>query len=75
MVYIADGSVQKNLNTKIIASQKIAYPNNSLIIKYTEIVEPFFDKMRDNTKESIKISQIRDSLLPKLMSGKIRVKC
>lgn len=51
----------------------ILKPNEELIEKFNDKLYPLLIKIRDGLFESITISQIRDTLLPKLMSGQIRV--
>lgn len=51
----------------------IAVPPDYLLLKFDSFIEPLFAKIKINVKQSICIRGIRDMLLPKLMSGKIRV--
>ena len=41
--------------------------------EFTQIVNPFFEKILTNQKENINLSNLRDTLLPKLMNGEIKV--
>lgn len=52
---------------------KISLPNQDLIDSFTSIVGPIIKKMHNNDLESYKLNSLRDDLLPKLMSGEIRV--
>ena len=45
--------------------------NEKLLIKYNKIISVFFQKMKHIKKENIILSQLRDTLLPKLMNGEI----
>ena len=40
---------------------------------FDEIVEPMFDAILSNQEENIKLAELRDSLLPRLMSGELDV--
>ncbi|MEM4335414.1 MAG: restriction endonuclease subunit S [Candidatus Anstonellales archaeon] len=51
----------------------LAIPDKNIFSKFSEIAEPLFKKIINNLIEIQYLEQIRDSLLPKLMSGKIRV--
>jgi type I restriction enzyme S subunit len=51
----------------------IAVPPDELLRKYDSFVAPMFEKITNNTRESQSLIAIRDNLLPRLMSGKIRV--
>jgi type I restriction enzyme S subunit len=70
---IADGSVQKNLNTKLVGSQHIIVPPTNLMNKYENIGSTILEKIRQNSQESRTLAELRDTLLPRLMSGQLRV--
>ncbi len=67
------GSVFVNLNTGSFSRISVLLPKNECAKIYHETVKPIFEKILNNEKESHQLSQIRDSLLPRLISGKIRV--
>lgn len=73
LVHLADGSVQKNLNTTLVGSQKIVVPDSNVIERFDSIVVPMFDRIRENGRESRTLAAMRDALLPKLLSGQLRV--
>jgi type I restriction enzyme S subunit len=56
-----------------LAEMPVVIPNNSLIALFSQIVNPILEKMACLSEENSKLHQIRNSLLPRLMSGKIRV--
>jgi type I restriction enzyme S subunit len=71
----SSGTVQRNLNAKgLTTGLSIVIPNENAINKFNESIMTLRDKINNDIKENENLSQIRDSLLPKLMSGKIRVK-
>lgn len=41
--------------------------------KFDEIVSPIFEKILQTQKESLNLSSLRDTTLPKLMSGEIDI--
>lgn len=67
------GSTTLNLNKKEFSKIKIAIPDNKEMITFDEIIRPIFEKIKINQLEIIKLSKLRDTLLPKLMSGEIDV--
>ncbi len=70
----AGGSVQKNLNAKGLTNGlPIIIPSDEEIDSFNKIISSLREKINENVTESINLSQIRDALLPKLMSGEIRV--
>lgn len=70
---ITGGSVQSKFNKTDFRSLKIIIPSNNILKKYNEIIIPLFNQMIQNTNEIKKLTKLRDTLLPKLMSGEIDV--
>jgi len=69
----ASGSAQQNLSQKIVAEYKICQPSQEILYQFDKVVEPLFEIWISNTEQSCTLAQIRDALLPKLMSGEIQV--
>lgn len=64
----------KNLDiNSFIDNFLIVKPSESILKQYNIFVNVLLTKIQDNGTENSKINQIRDTLLPKLMSGEIRV--
>lgn len=40
---------------------------------FSELIQPLFAKVRVNTDENVTLASLRDTLLPKLISGELRV--
>ena len=51
----------------------MAVPTEEIAIKFGDLVKPLTTKIRANSEQSRSLSTLRDTLLPKLMSGEIRV--
>jgi len=67
------GTATLNLNTGDFAKIEISYPPKGLLEKFHLMTEPFFEKIFQNQKQIRTLEKLRDTLLPKLMSGKVRV--
>src|SRR3989344_5013117 len=67
------GGAQQHINKNNVNELEILLPDDYLMLKFKEMMKPIFKNISINCFESQKLSQIRDSLLPRLMSGKIRV--
>lgn len=52
---------------------KTAFPPDDLLQKFNCVVEPLFQKVYTNLHESRTLAALRDALLPKLLSGELRV--
>ncbi|QBH25882.1 Type I restriction modification DNA specificity domain [Vibrio vulnificus] len=51
----------------------IAVPTGAVMKKFAQMTQPSFDKFKANTAESIALAELRDTLLPKLISGELRL--
>ena len=49
------------------------HPNEKVLKNFVEIVNPFIDKIEALQRENIELTILRDTLLPKLMSGEIEI--
>jgi len=61
-----DGGLQK---------LKVIVPNKEILVNFYKIISPLIEQIRDSLFEKNTLAVIRNSLLPKLMSGEIRVPC
>ncbi|MDD3721268.1 MAG: restriction endonuclease subunit S [Lutibacter sp.] len=68
------GSAQPNISPSQIEDIDIIYPDNETIKKFSDISNPIFQKVLDNNALIQSLTKTRDALLPKLMSGQVRVK-
>jgi type I restriction enzyme S subunit len=68
------GSVLTNLSTGRFSELPVLAPPADLRVSYHALVTPLFDRILGNEKESTTLAALRDALLPKLLSGEIRVK-
>lgn len=73
LINIADGSVQKNLNTTLVASQQVLTPPAEIMKKFDLINDNIFEKIKNNIYEMESLARMRDTLLPKLLSGELKV--
>jgi len=70
----AGGSATLNLNKNEFSKLQVIKPSQAVMWKFHQIVESFFSRILSNELENIKLADIRDSLLPKMLGGEIRVK-
>jgi|26BtaG_2_1085354.scaffolds.fasta_scaffold00083_24 type I restriction enzyme S subunit len=67
------GTATLNLNTGNFSKIKLPLPNNKRLDNFNEIAIPLFDKIFKNQNQIRTLENLRDTLLPKLMSGEVRV--
>lgn len=70
----ANSGVQVNLSTDGIKTTPTIMPPLSLMAKFGSLSYPIFERIFSSLKENQSLAELRDFLLPKLMSGEIRVK-
>lgn len=71
---VASGSAQPQANAGLMTGFYLFKPTASLIEKFNLIVEPMFDQKEILEQQNTHLRQIRDRLLPRLISGKLAVK-
>ena len=69
----ADGTTVLHLSKDGVPSYQFALPPEKIRCHFDSIVKPLFAKIESNENESRTLAQTRDTLLPKLLSGEIRV--
>ena len=67
------GSAQPNISGNDIETVPIIYPPEDIISKYNELVSPYFSMIIENISACDFVSQLRDTLLPRLMSGELQI--
>jgi len=70
----AGGSATLNLNKGEFSKLQVLTPDNETMKKFHNLVEPIFSRVLSNELENITLDATRDALLPKLLSGELRVK-
>ena len=61
------------INQQDVNSIWIYHPDNPLVKEYCKWVQPIFTTILKNCSQNVKLSQLRDAILPKLMSGELDV--
>lgn len=69
----ANSGVQVNLSSTEIKNSDVVIATKDINSKFDNIVKPFFEQIFINNLENSHLIQLRDTLLPKLMSGEIDV--
>ena len=70
---IKGGSAQPKFNKTDFKNTSILLPPVELLSRFHDIVSPMFELIRRNQAENKRLSALRDSLLPRLMSGELDV--
>ena len=67
------GSVFANLSTGKFKELPILRPSGGIITCFSKIVRPMLTRIEFAKKEILTLTQLRDTLLPKLISGELRI--
>ena len=73
LVALGNGSVFTNLKTDILKNYPTNLPTDDVLSKFDEVIKPMFSMILSKTRESKVLMEVRDSLLPKLISGELDV--
>lgn len=70
---MAHGSVFSTITRKTFDALSFASPSNEALEAFEDAVSPLFDRIRASVSENRTLAETRDYLLPRLMSGQVRV--
>ena len=72
-VYNGEGTVFGSINRNALNDMPIEIPSDEAIAAFEAVVRPMDDMIRINYEENRRLQELRDSLLPRLMSGEVDV--
>jgi type I restriction enzyme, S subunit len=72
---MAHGSVFSTITRQTFESLALPMPSPKVLSEFEKAVSPLFDRILANVKEARTLAQTRDLLLPRLMSGQLRMRC
>ena len=72
-VFNGEGTVFGSINRNALNDMPINIPSDGAITAFEAVVRPMDDMIRSNYEENCRLQELRDSLLPRLMSGEIDV--
>ena len=70
---LASGSTFPEISKSDFRSLDVILPSQKIMSEYKDVAQPIFKSIENNQKEIQTLAQLRDSLLPRLMSGRLRV--
>ena len=69
----AIGSAQQNISKAIVEKTACLIPTDTVLAEFDKLISPFFNDWIQNLFESSYLAALRDTLLPRLMSGELSV--
>jgi type I restriction enzyme S subunit len=71
---VADGGAYPAVNPSVISDIEFVLPNKPVLDAFHTIAKPFLQLVEANRLENRTLRQLRDTLLPKLISGEVRIR-
>ncbi len=71
---LADGAAYPAVRPEVVGATEIAFPDDAVIPSFSALVSPILEQLVSNKREDNTLAQTRDMLLPRLMSGEIRLR-
>jgi type I restriction enzyme S subunit len=69
----ANGAAQQNISKAIVASYQAVIPSGRLLDRFHDIADGLYSRIRGNSKQAQTLATLRDTLLPRLISGQLRL--
>jgi type I restriction enzyme S subunit len=73
LAHLADGAAYPAVRSEMVAATPIVRANNGVVGRFSRVVGPFLAKVAHNEHASRTLAALRDTLLPKLVSGDLRL--
>ena len=67
------GSVFDTITRDTLTGVSVIYPTTAVINAFEEAIAPVMERLKENLKQAQTLAQLRDTLLPKLISGRVRL--
>lgn len=74
LAHLADGAAYPAVRPEVVAATPIVRPDDEVLKRFSRSVGPVLAKIAQCERESRTLAALRDALLPKLISGELRVK-
>ena len=68
-----EGTVFGSINKKTLSAIQILLPSDGIVEQFNNIASSFDDRIRSLSDENSRLSSLRDTLLPRLMSGELEI--
>lgn len=70
---LADGAAYPAIRPEVVSQTECVIPSIALLERYQAIAGNFLTKIGVNSSQNVELSKLRDTLLPKLISGELRI--
>lgn len=73
LAHLADGAAYPAVRPEVVLATPVIRPPDAVVAQFAELSRPLLQAMTANNKEAHTIGALRDGLMPKLISGELRV--
>ncbi len=73
LAHVADGGAYPAVRPEVVSNLQCIVPSEDILREFHELAQPIFIKITDNHQQAKTLAQLRDTLLPKLISGQLRL--
>ncbi len=73
LAHLADGAAYPAVRPDVVVATEAVIPSEDVVKEFSAILRPLIDRVAASRSESAALTQLRDLLLPRLISGKLRV--
>lgn len=73
LAHLADGGAYPAVRPELVAATPSVLPSSTDMVRFAEVADPLLRRIAANRAESRTLTTVRDTLLPKLISGELRV--
>lgn len=70
---LADGGAYPAVRAEVVAATRVTIADEGAIARFAQCASPLLEKVAKNERQSRTLAQLRDTLLPRLISGELRV--
>lgn len=70
---MANGAAQQNISVGKVRNFKVMRPDNAYLSGFRQHITPIFAQIRNNSEEIQTLTTFRDTLLPRLISGRVKI--
>ena len=71
--HLADGATYPAIRPEVVANSEIVIPGDSLLRAFDSLAYPWIERVGKQEVSSGNLAKLRDTLLPKLLSGELRI--
>ena len=74
LAHLSDGGAYPAVRPEVVISTQVVRSTGAVVTHFSKAASPWLVRMAHNEHESRSLAALRDALLPKLISGELRVK-